>query len=296
MRRTKHIIMELIPAVMATCGITYGVYIHSGYEKGIREYRILEEKYTSSLSSGREDFPESFNTRAERNMDCDSADQEQPVESGSALPHSRLWQPLAAPLPANAPSKKQVDWEALKKESPGVAGWITVPAVGISYPVMQADNNDYYLHRDPHGEYLFAGAIFLDASCSRSMYNYNTILYGHNMRDGSMFARLADFRDKDVWESCPFFWIQTPEADILYEIFSIHEAGSDSGTFTLHFSSFEELKGWQEQMTSLSNPFTGISLEGNDRVVTLSTCTDSSAVRMTVQGRMIWRREVVSLK
>ena len=293
MRRTKQIVKELIPAMMVTCGITYGIYIHSGYEKGRQEYQRLEDTYTSSVRSEREDSPELGppDLRAARNMDSDSSSQES-AGSGPALSSSRLFLPLAVPLPADAPPRKQVDWEALRKESPGVVGWITVPAVGISYPVMQAEDNDYYLHRDIYGNYLFAGAIFLDASCSRTMYGYNTIFYGHNMRDGSMFARLADFQDKSVWESCPYFWIQTPEADILYEIFSIHEAGSDSNTFTLHFSGYEELKQWQEQMTAISDPSTGISLEGNDRVVTLSTCTSSSAIRMTVQGRMVWRRDL----
>ena len=87
-------------------------------------------------------------------------------------------------------------------------------------------------------EYLFAGSIFMDAYNNASFYNYNTIIYGHNMRDGSMFARLKEFSNEATLRQCPYFWILTPDADYLYKICSIHQASSGSDTFTVRFADY----------------------------------------------------------
>ena len=87
-------------------------------------------------------------------------------------------------------------------------------------------------------EYLFAGSIFMDAYNNASFYNYNTIIYGHNMRDGSMFARLKELSNEATLRQCPYFWILTPDADYLYKICSIHQASSGSDTFTVRFADY----------------------------------------------------------
>jgi sortase B len=179
--------------------------------------------------------------------------------------------------------------QELSEKNDDLAAWILIPAVDISYPVLQGEDNEYYLHRDINQEYLFAGSIFMDAYNNASFYNYNTIIYGHNMRDGSMFARLKEFSNEATLRQCPYFWILTPDADYLYKICSIHQASSGSDTFTVRFADYEEYKLWQDKMLSLSVPETGEALEYQDRVVTLSTCTENSYVRMTVHGKLVWK-------
>ena len=297
----SRILSMAVPASMITAGILYAAYIHAGYAKGRQQYRNIEEQYTISLPG--EEMPDDAGAvRHARHIPCPgddlpenddlSADTTGLHQEGkeSEMGNKHVWGPLIAKLPTNAPERKQVNWEALLARNRDVAGWITIPAVQISYPVMQAEDNDYYLHRDIDGNYLFAGSIFMDAGCSASMLLSNTVIYGHNMRDGSMFARLRDFQDKETWNTCRYFWIQTPEADCLYEIFSIHTAPEDSDTFTLQFADYEALDLWQERMIRFSDPQTGIGLKEDDRIVTLSTCTGSSRIRMTVQGKLIWKR------
>ena len=114
-------------------------------------------------------------------------------------------------------------------------------------------------------EYLFTGSIFMDAYNNASFYNYNTIIYGHNMRDGSMFARLKELSNEATLRQCPYFWILTPDADYLYKICSIHQASSGSDTFTVRFTDYEEYKLWQDKMLSLSAPAIGETLEYQDR-------------------------------
>ena len=151
----------------------------------------------------------------------------------------RKWKPLIAPIPEDAPEKISVRWNELQQKNEDIVAWIYIPALDISYPVLQADDNEYYLHRDVNREYLYAGSIFMDAWNNPFFYNYNTIIYGHNMRDGSMFARLKDLSDPDTIKGCRYFWIFTPEADLLYEICSIHGAVAGSETFTLRFEDYE---------------------------------------------------------
>lgn len=276
MRKIFKAISWLFPIMMLLGGAAYAGKVYWGYSKGRKEYTTLQNNYTYSRNAG-EDHS------AKPMQDYNKQEKE------DSMPDKMIWRPIADPLPEDAPPRLSVDWEGLKIKNNDVTAWIMVPAVEISYPVMQGDDNEYYLHRDINREYLYAGSIFMDAHSNASLYNYNTVIYGHNMRDGSMFARLKDFTRAEVYEKCPYFWILTSNADYLYRICSIHKAPSGSDTYALRFADYEEYRLWQDKMLSLSNPSTGETLEYQDRIVTLSTCTDNSSIRMTVQGKLVWR-------
>ena len=283
-------------------GLSYAAYVYTGYAKGRTGYGRLEAEYTADepvnkspplLPTGEGAIDGSGENTGNGNGDANEGTGEDGPDkkAGGDMRGKHIWEPLVAELPADAPSKKRIDWDALLEKSGDVVGWITIPAVEISYPVMQAEDNAYYLHRDIDGEYLFAGSVFMDALNDSGLYNYNTIIYGHNMRDGSMFARLKEFQNRETLERGRYFWIQTPGADCLYRIFSVHYADAVSATFTLRFADLEEYELWQNTMLGLSAVPSDEKLSMDDRIVTLSTCTESSAVRMTVQGKLVWRRE-----
>lgn len=162
--------------------------------------------------------------------------------------------------------------------------WLYLPAVDLSYPVVQADDNEYYLHRSVRKEELFAGSVFMDYYNSPDLKNYNTILYGHNMRDGSMFAKLKEYKKTEMLAGCPYFWISTPAEDYLYRIFSVHAAGTQSSTYTVRFPDATSYRKWLEKMSAASEVETGAELNESETVVTLSTCTGDSAIRQVVQG------------
>ena len=265
----------MLPVLMLIAGVGYAGKIYWGYAKGRQEYRDLQNEYTSVYADD-----EGFTS---------PVPQKDEEENEEIMADKTVWKPLITPLPEDAPPRIRVDWQELAEINDDLVAWILIPAVDISYPVLQGDDNEYYLHRDINQEYLFAGSIFMDSYNNASLYNYNTIIYGHNMRDGSMFARLKEFSDETVFRQCPYFWILTPDADYLYKICSIHQASSGSDTFTVRFADYEEYKLWQDKILSLSGLATGETLEYQDRVVTLSTCTENSSVRMTVQGKLIWK-------
>ena len=109
-----------------------------------------------------------------------------------------------------------VDFDGLKRENPDVVGWLYCPGTVINYPVVQAADNEQYLSRMLDGSYHAAGTIFLDCRCDGSFQSSNSILYGHNMRDDSMFGTLEYYEEPAYWTAHPKLYLLTPEAD--YEV------------------------------------------------------------------------------
>ena len=124
----------------------------------------------------------------------------------------------------------------------------------------------------------------MDYYNSPDLKNYNTILYGHNMRDGSMFAKLKEYKNPETLAGCPYFWLSTPTQDCLYRIFSVHAAGTQSSTYTVRFPDATSYRKWLEKMSAASEVEAGAELNESETVVTLSTCTGDSAIRQVVQG------------
>lgn len=89
----------------------------------------------------------------------------------------------------------------LQADHPNALGWVTVPGTRIDYPVVQGADNDYFLHRDVDGNYLYAGVPFLDYRCAPDFSGGNAIIYGHNMKNGTMFNALSEFQKKDFFEA-----------------------------------------------------------------------------------------------
>ena len=282
MKRIGGFLRILVPALFLAAGIGYALHVHEGYARGQREYKELDNEYIFSVDTdyGRDERdPKESEIHGSYRTDIDETDD---MEKEDAMQEKRIWKPLITPLPEDAPERFSVNWNELLAKNEDVAAWIRVPAIEISYPVLQAEDNDYYLHRDINREYLFAGSVFLDAANNASFLNYNTIIYGHNMRDGSMFAKLKEFLNKETFLKCRYFWIMTPEADLLYEIFSIHYAVSGSDTFTIRFQGFDAYESWLNDMAGMSVIEPAAVPETQDRIVTLSTCTEDSSRRMTV--------------
>ncbi len=179
----------------------------------------------------------------------------------------------------------QIDFAALKAVNEDVIGWLVVDALDISYPIMQGEDNDFYLHRTTEKTYNFAGSIFLDYENSDDFSDCNSVIYGHNMKNGSMFGTLKRFREAEVYQTSLYFWICTPEKNYRYQIFSAYETAVGSETYTLFSVKGKEFKEWENKMATLSEiPCGEFTFDGNERIATLSTCTGNSATRFVVQG------------
>lgn len=179
-----------------------------------------------------------------------------------------------------------INFQDLQAINPEVIGWIRVGGAGISYPVAQTDNNDFYLHHTFKKEAVFSGCIFENCDNSPYFTDQNTILYGHNMKDGSMFAGLRKFwEDPDAIKN-PYFWIFTKDLIYQYRIFSCSIVSKIGDPYRTRFQT-EDYQSFIDTCLKASEVDCGkVPVTTEDRIVTLSTCTGNDATRRIVQGRL----------
>ena len=229
--------IALIVAIAVFCYAAFNLYhIYTEYKKGTDEYNQIEEMAVTE-------------------RDADSGE--------VAGPNAQLKPPI------------EVDFDKLKSVNEDVVGWIYVDALpDISYPIVKGKDNQTYLHQTYEKNYNFAGTIFVDYENSGDFSDCNTLVYGHNMKNGSMFGHLKKFREDDrLYKQDKYFWILTPERNYRYEIISAYTTGVNSDTYTLFKGPGEEFEKYLE------------TIKG--KIVTLSTCTGNESTRFVVQGKRV---------
>lgn len=182
-----------------------------------------------------------------------------------------------------------VDFDALKAENPETVAWIHFPGVDISYPIMQTEDNDYYLKHTFKKEQNGNGSIFLDYQNSSDFTDDNTIIYGHNMKSGAMFGKLKRYRDEDFFADNSHFYILRPGfgAD-KYQVFSYYETDS-LRQYTIAFANSEKKLEFLNDIAELSIYKSSTNIDISDKIITLVTCPDnrtSSNARFIVHARM----------
>ncbi len=181
-------------------------------------------------------------------------------------------------------SPLNIDFAALKEANPDVYGWIQMPGLDVSYPVVQAADNNYYLYRMADGTDNTAGSIFVEAANGPDFLDSNTILYGHNMRNGSMFGRLKDYGEEEFFQENPSFYLYTEEGAWGYDIFSVRVVSATGDSYQISFASAEDFTNYIDNAVRTSMYDTGVVPQAGDTMVTLSTCTSSDENRLIVQA------------
>ncbi len=182
----------------------------------------------------------------------------------------------------------RVDFEELMKINPDTVGWIRFypEPSQISYPIVQGEDNERYLHETFSANENTLGAIFLNVDNSADYSDKNTIIYGHRMRDGSMFRHLQDYEDESFWKDNPYFYIYTPDGkEITYHIYSYAVVNAVSDTYLTEFGDDESYQEFLDMTMETSEYDTGVEVDAEDTIVTLSTCTSASDEnRIVVRG------------
>ena len=194
----------------------------------------------------------------------------------------------AEPEEEKEPLDIPVDFEALQAENPDIYAWITIPGTNVDYPILQREgDNGYYLNHSVDGAGSIAGAIFTEDYNSKDFTDPNTIIYGHNMKNGSMFGTLRKFYEDEVYEKAPYFWIYTPDKIYRYDIFSCAEVAVDSLAYQITFSEEGSFEKYIDDAYSRSVvKGNDIKVTAEDKIVTLSTCTGNESTRFIVQGKL----------
>lgn len=180
-----------------------------------------------------------------------------------------------------------ISWENLRKINSQTVAWITVPGADISYPVVQAADDEYYLKHNFRGEEDLFGCIFLEHDIKKNFTDSHSILYGHNIEGNMMFANLNRYEQPEFLKKCPEIEITTPKRKFLYKIFSVEQASSQSPAFEYGYKLSSP--AYRRQLSILKNNSmydTGVEPDERERMVTLITCNSrlDKEIRMAVHG------------
>lgn len=166
-----------------------------------------------------------------------------------------------------------VDFESLLEINSDVIGWIYIEGTNINYPVVQGEDNDYYLYRLFDGTYNSSGSIFMDYRNHEDFLDPNTVLHGHHMRNDSMFANITEYKNQSYYDAHPYALLLTPDGNYKLEFFAGYVTGLDSIAWKMRFSSDRDFAAWLDQTIGESCFSSDVVPTAQDRLVTLSTCT-----------------------
>lgn len=168
-------------------------------------------------------------------------------------------------------------------------GYLYIPSIDLRLPMVQSTDNDFYLDHTFNQSANKNGCLFEDYRITGGLSATNIIIYGHNMRNGSMFGKLSRYDSESFYyaEGNDTLFIYTENKMIQYRIFSAYVSEPISDTYTFNFSTTASLQDYAKSMKSLSLYDTGVNVDDVSQVITLSTCTNDGSKRFIVQGAYV---------
>lgn len=185
--------------------------------------------------------------------------------------------------------KTNIDFKKLKKINPDIIGWIKVNNTKINYPVVQSEDNSYYLEHSFDREYNAAGWPFMDYRVNLDGKDKNMTIYGHNRKDRSMFGSLEDILDSEWYENEENLKIEyiTEEGTEMYQVFSIYQIEKETYYTNNYFATNEEFNSFINELKNRSKVDFGVEVNCNDKILTLSTCADNNQYRTVLHAKKI---------
>ena len=232
----RKVLIIIFALIFVGCGIRLAVVL-DGYRKADLIYEGSREAFQAGQAS------------------------EPPVEN-------EVEQPESEPFP-----DVTIDFDQLLSVNPDIAGWIWIPDTEISYPIMKGIDNYEYLQTSYDYQSTSSGSIFMDYRCSKDFSDINTLIFGHNMRNGSMFGSLKSFEEQAFFEAHRELYIYTPEADYRFKIFSAYKTEDGSKSYDISFKDKDELGEYIKLICENSTIESGIVPTKTDKMIMLSTCS-----------------------
>lgn len=192
--------------------------------------------------------------------------------------------PEKTAIPSKAPEESAkpspdipVDFASLTVQNPDIYAWITIPGTTIDYPIVQNALDDaFYLTHNVAGQESIEGSIYTEMVNNKDFTDPNTVIYGHRMNNGSMFADLHQYEDKGFFESNREIIIYTPEQKLTYRIFAAYTSGDEHILQAYDFSNQEAYTGYLEKIFEVRDMKASIDramqIDNKDKIITLSTC------------------------
>lgn len=181
-----------------------------------------------------------------------------------------------------------VNFEALAQINPDCKAWLLSEETTLSYPVVQGEDNEYYLDHLFTGEKNSAGCLFLDAANQPDFSDRNSVIYGHAMKNGTMFASLSNYEKQEYYEAHPVMHLITADASYQIQIFAAGVVSLDARVWETKFETQDAFGLWLDAVSSQSQITTNVVPDVSDRVLTLSTCTYGNGdARFVVLGVLV---------
>lgn len=251
-RKFIKIINTVLIAVFVFAAFNIGK-IYYDYNKANNTYEVIQDEYIATKE-------------VESNSEATQGNEDQPPKE--------IEPPIA------------IDFDALLDRNKDVIGWLYCPDTVINYPVVQGKNNDRYLRKDLDGKYLVSGTLFADYRNGELNEDANYIIYGHNMKNGTMFSSLAKYKQQSYYNQHPIMYYLTPDGNYKLELFAGLVVKRDDKIY-LPNQSEEEFTELIEKYRAKSTFKTNVELEHSDTIVTLSTCSyEFDNARYIVIGRL----------
>ena len=172
---------------------------------------------------------------------------------------------------------KTIDFAGMRAVNEDVIGWIQIEDTPVDYPLLDADDNKYYLNHTYDRQWSSYGSIFLEPRNNPDLSEQHLVIYGHNMVNESMFGSLLDYKQQDFADAHKEIVICMPDRDLIYQVFSVYTAHVDSATYRMTFAdeaSFAEMAKYMKANSVISSEVTP---DSDDQILTLSTCTPEGA-------------------
>ncbi len=189
---------------------------------------------------------------------------------------------------------KNLDWDALHKENADIYAWISVPGTTVDYPVLQhPTSNAYYLNRNMDGSKGYPGCIYTENYNSKDFSDLHTVLYGHNLKDKTMFSTLHNFEKNKLLQEPHYIYIYTESGVFTYEIFAAYEfhaihllANYDLSNEYVYAQYIKDVLNMDNTQARVANIRHDVEVTEKDKIITLSTCTTDhdASLRFLVVG------------
>ena len=169
-------------------------------------------------------------------------------------------------------NERKIDFKKLKSQNQDIAGWIYIRGTTIDYPIVQGKDNEEYLHQDFNKKKSSSGTIFLDNNCKKDFTSDNNIIYGHHMKNGTMFAQLLKFREKSFLKKHNEIMIFTPDRTIHLKVISAY-AQKAQNKIPDTFANDKQKKAYIKKIESMSEQTIKTSRINDSHIYTFVTCS-----------------------
>ena len=190
-----------------------------------------------------------------------------------------------------------IDFDALRAINPDVVGWLYYEDTPVNYPVVQGTDNDKYLNTMFDGTWGSFGTLFVDSVTEAPFRQFNTIVYGHHMKDGSMFAPLKQLKSSSYAKEHPQLELITPEGKFHLVIWAFLNQPADSQIYVTNIHDKTEREEYLKLIEDLADYTTDVNVTVDDRLVILSTCAyEYQDARYMVVGKMVpWKGQKINM-